>query len=418
MVQLKLYRFAGRGEFREERRDSCPVCGGDFKKCRLETCPYLKDVRELLRKVQGSRIVFGSSPPSAFIGSWGYPRVLAGPLVPPIQADTSLMEDYGSWLDLPLQKLVSMRVSMVRGKKPVKIEDARNPSRLLTTIQELGMAYTPTDVELELDKEPVIRPGFKLRYAPTGPSGTVVKAILAENPTVPRVVDRIVSDIDLRASQAIYKLYRSGIGEQHIVRLFSLGLLGLKRWRRLVPTEWSITAVDDQIGRWLRSRLKEYDWINMYEIYQYEAHYNRVTVLLIPGPWMFEVFEVWYRGGSMKIYHDSELPGDPDRYPENVGGAYHALRLPILEKLSEIRRQASALAIAEIYEGWIPLGVWRFREICRRAMKFRRFKSNSLEETLVELGKAIDLPLRVLDESRVLRYHKEQKRLTEFLKLF
>ena len=94
------------------------------------------------------------------------------------------------------------------------------------------------------------------------------------------------------------------------------------------------------------------------------------------------------------------------------------MRLHILEKLSEIRRQASALAIAEMYEGWIPLGVWRFREICRRAMKFRRFKSNSLEETLVELGKAIDLPLRVLDESRVLRYHKEQKRLTEFLKLF
>ena len=140
MVQLKLYRFAGRGELREERRVPCPVCGGDFKKCRLEICPYVKDVRELLRKVQGSKTIFGSSPPSALIGSWGYPRVLAGPLVPPIQADTSLMEDYGSWLDLPFQKLVSMRLSMVRSKRPVRVEDARNPSRLLATVQELGLS--------------------------------------------------------------------------------------------------------------------------------------------------------------------------------------------------------------------------------------------------------------------------------------
>ena len=64
-----------------QEKTECPVCKGDYKKCRLEICPYLKGVRELLRKIKASRTVFGSSPPSALIGSWGYPKVLAGPLL-------------------------------------------------------------------------------------------------------------------------------------------------------------------------------------------------------------------------------------------------------------------------------------------------------------------------------------------------
>jgi hypothetical protein len=37
--------------------------------------------------------IFGSSPPAVFIGSWNYPKVLAGPLVPPVlREDTSIMD--------------------------------------------------------------------------------------------------------------------------------------------------------------------------------------------------------------------------------------------------------------------------------------------------------------------------------------
>jgi hypothetical protein len=37
--------------------------------------------------------IFGSSPPAVFIGSWNYPKVLAGPLVPPVlRENTSIME--------------------------------------------------------------------------------------------------------------------------------------------------------------------------------------------------------------------------------------------------------------------------------------------------------------------------------------
>jgi len=414
-VTLRRYGVAAEAEAAHEKH-ICPVCRGDYKKCKLEICPYLKDVRELLGKIKASRIVFGSSPPSALIGSWGYPRILAGPLVPPLQVDTSLFDQPQKWLELPLHEILAMRVSLIRGKRPVKVIDARRPDRLLEALQELAMARRPIDVELELEKEPSISPNFLVRASPTGPSAPMKKAAIAENPSVPKPVDRVVSDVDLKASEAIMKLYSAGISEQHIVRLLSIGLLGYKRWRKLVPTEWSITAVDDQIGRKLRAEVRRNPWINEFMLHSYFAHFNRVTALLLPGPWMFEVFEVWHKAGGLKIYYDAELPGEVDKWPENVGGAYHALRLPVLERLSREKRQASVIVIAEIYEGWIPLGVWRFREICRAAMKAPPLKFEEISEALGELFRKVEVPGDlVLEQSRVLRFHLEQRRLTDFI---
>lgn len=416
MVKLRIYGVGGRGELKEERRVPCPVCGGDFKRCRLDVCPYLKDVRSLLRRVERSKTVFGSSPPSALIGSWGYPRLLVGPLVPPVQADTSLMERYNLWVNLPLETLLKMRLSLVRGKTPLRVEAARNPSRLLQTLQELAMAYAPTDVEMRLSKEPRFVPGFRVRAAPTGPSAPLERAIVAENPAVPRAVEKAVSDVDLKASEAVTILYDSGIDEAHIVRLLSLGLLGLKPWRKLVPTEWSITAVDDLLGKNLRNSVKEYPWLSDYLLYSHEAHYNHVTVLLLPGPWMFEVIEIWHKQGYYTLYQDSELPGDVERYPENVGGAYHALRLPVLEKLRRLRRQASALVFAEVREGWIPLGVWRFREICRQALAKSPRRFSTLAEAMEALKETLWTPTHIWrDRSRLLKYHREQRLLTSYL---
>lgn len=415
MLTLGGYGLAAAAESGHEKAE-CPVCGGDYKRCRLETCPYLKNVRELLGKIRMSRTVFGSSPPSMLIGSWGYPKVLAGPLVPPLQADTSLLEQYEKWLEIPIEELLAMRVSLVRGKRPTKVIDARDPDRILMTMHELAMAKSPIDVELELEKEPLLRPSFLVRASPTGPSAPMRRAIIAENPSIPRTVEKVVYDVDLRATDAIQLLYSSGIREQYIVRLLSVGLLGSKRWRKLVPTEWSITAVDDQLGKNLRSDVKRNPWVNEIRLYSYLAHFNRVTVLMLPGPWMFEVFEAWYKQKTTRIYYDGELPGDIDRYPENVGGAYHALRLPVLEKLRDEGRQASTIVIAEVFEGWIPLGVWRFREICRAALRHPPLKFENLSEAFKALEKVVGFPpTSLLTRSRVLRFHIQQLKLTDFI---
>ncbi|MCK4313184.1 hypothetical protein KAW04_00295, partial [Candidatus Bathyarchaeota archaeon] len=65
---------------------------------------------------------------------------------------------------------------------------------------------------------------------------------------------------------------------------------------------------------------------------------------------------------------------------------------------------------------WIPLGVWRFREICREALRRQPLRFNTLEEALGEIGKNLKLPLRRwLERSEILPWLKSQTRLTNFL---
>ncbi|MBM4401588.1 MAG: hypothetical protein FJ045_06525, partial [Crenarchaeota archaeon] len=93
-----------------------------------------------------------------------------------------------------------------------------------------------------------------------------------------------------------------------------------------------------------------------------------------------------------------------------------AARLPVLEYLRRIRRQAGAIVFMEVYPDWIPLGVWRFREICREALRKEPVDFNVLEESLDELGRRLTLPLdRWIDKSIILRRYQDQKRLTHFL---
>ena len=39
-----------------------------------------------------SNYLSGTSPPSVFVGSYNYPKVGVGPMVPPIHGDTSLLD--------------------------------------------------------------------------------------------------------------------------------------------------------------------------------------------------------------------------------------------------------------------------------------------------------------------------------------
>src|SRR2546425_6763446 len=233
----------------EVRREiACQVCRGDIKRCRLAICPYLERVRTWFteRRDLQTKNLFGASPPSAFVGSWGYSKVLVGPLVPPVRdEDTSILDASESWLSYDLPEILRFRLSLVRGKAPRRVAEARMPDRILSTVQEAAMASKPIDTEMWFSKKPTLVSPFSARAPPSGPSADLTKVDLASSPSVPRRVDDLVSDTDLRAGEAVTDLFDHGISQSQITRVFSVGLLGMKDRRRLVPTEWSITAGDD-----------------------------------------------------------------------------------------------------------------------------------------------------------------------------
>jgi len=403
----------------EVRREiACRVCQGDIKRCRLAICPYLERVRAwfLERRDLQTTNLFGASPPSAFVGSWGYPKVLVGPLVPPVRdEDTSILDASESWLSYDLAEILRFRLSLVRGKAPRRVAEARTPDSILSTVQEAAMASKPIDTEMWFTKKPVLLSPFSARAPPSGPSADLTKVDLTSNPSVPRRVDDLVADTDLRAGDAVADLYDHGISQSQITRVFSVGLLGTKDRRKLVPTEWSITAVDDILAKSLVGDVRDFPWISEYEVASASGLANNVAVLLFPQSFMFEGLEAWNLASSPTPAHDHEFAGGRTAYPDQIAGAYHATRLPVVEHLHARRRQAGAIVFMEVSDDWVPLGVWRYRELARAALASGPTRFATLEEAETDLGYRLRLPLANWWRASVLRgYLRSQRRITEY----
>ncbi|TLZ80760.1 MAG: hypothetical protein E6K11_04785, partial [Methanobacteriota archaeon] len=209
-----------------------------------------------------------------------------------------------SWLGYELAEILRFRLSLVRGKAPRRVAEARAPDSILSTVQEAAMAAKPIDTEMWFTKRPSLVSPFSARAPPSGPSADLTKIELASNPSVPRRVDDLVSDTDVRAGEAVSDLYEHGITQSQITRVFSVGLLGMKDRRKLVPTEWSITAVDDILAKGLVQEVRTFPWISDFEVTSASGLANNVAILLFPQAFMFEGLEAWNLAASPTPAHD------------------------------------------------------------------------------------------------------------------
>ena len=75
-------------------------------------------------------------------------------------------------------------------------------------------------------------------------------------PKVSKKVDYLTSDYDVKVVDAIKELYQSKTKVDHLQKLLSIGLLGKKIRRRMVPTRWSITATDDTVSKQQLEKIK------------------------------------------------------------------------------------------------------------------------------------------------------------------
>ncbi len=99
----------------------------------------------------------------------------------------------------------------------------------------------------------------------------------------------------------------------------------------------------------------------------------------------------------------------------NTAGAYYAARAPVLEYLDRAGRQAGAIAFLEVKNDWIPLGVWRFRELAKEAMRSVPTTYDSLQKAIAALPGHLYSPVQPwLNASSIYRYLREQRRLTDY----
>jgi len=398
----------------------CSRCMGHRSLCSVKPCPLLMRAKALVNidsAVTGHNLE-GSSPPAVFVGNQGYPKVLAGPLIPPFRGeDTSLMERPDLWLNKTLDQILSIRFSLIRTKKRIAVDEAVEPSRSLSETQTMTLSEVPLDSEATLIKRPSFTSVFTGKTLPIGPSAPFDEFRLDDNPKVPKAVDKATSDIDMRATHGVMEMFENGIRQEHMTRLLSIGLLGVKKRRRLVPTQWSITAVDDIIGRQLHKEVLRLPWITDYHVYADSALGNTVILLFLPSVWQFEALECWLGSINPPVISDSEWYKGRKDYAKSVAGAYYATKLPALEFLvNDIRRQAGALVFMEIDPTqWVPLGVWRFREIAKRAMTNPGSKFSNLNEAIFEVGRYLRNPvINYVNASNLYRQYTTQTLLTDF----
>jgi DNA repair protein NreA len=406
------------------RQDSlCVLCKGSRFLCGKTRCPIMVKANQFLRSVplMSTEDIEGMSPPSVFIGRIGYPNVYAGPLVPPVDEDTSLFDMPEKWFGKSMDEIVGFRSLLVRGKQRVHVQKFEEAGKILEQTRELALADASVDIELNLTKKPRGYIYLDDDIQPFGPSAPV-KDLHIGNVRFNSRIEKAYYDTDLKAKPAILELYDKGVMVSKIQKAFSVGAFGQEKNRRLVPTRWSITAVDDILSKNLMQTVKINPEINEYHVYESVYLDNVFEVLMIPGSWSYESMEAWYpgtvwnpNGKSTFIYSDYEDFDGRTTYAA-IGGCYYSARLAVCEKLAKDRRQATVIVLREARPGYImPIGVWQVRENVRNAMRQAPFKFNNLNEALKFISNRFEIPLqRWIRQSELLKRALFQKRISDF----
>jgi len=395
----------------------CLKCKGR-NHCSRPVCPLQVKIASQKKLNAEMKQDFSGKSPNIFVGKFGYPNVNVGMLG---------IEQYNNndnpllWSkdNYDISQVIGLRSALVNSNFKSNVKSFND--NLISMSQEVSMAAKPVDVEINLNKKPNFNLSFNQDTMPHGPSVKLKKAAITENPKIPTKVDKVVSDIDFKAAGALNLLFKKNFDEHYLTKLLSVGNLGVKTQRKLVPTRWAITAVDDTVGKDLIKQVKD----NKHSDYlaYFGGHLgNYYLILMFPDAWSYELFETYIGKSSSNgmFGTDYENYNGRKQYAYNTAGGYYAARIAVLEKLNSIKRQSSVLCLRFITdEYWAPLGVWVCRESVRKSVNNKPVEFSSKElmlkyaVNLIKRKFGYDLNL-ILKESQMLKNIKMQKKLIEF----
>ena len=382
---------------------------------KIDYSKYIDRIKFWQKVIENTKEFTGTSPPSIFIGRWRYPKVFVGILAPPEHREDAEIFDFPEkWYKQKarLKDIVNYRGQLIYSR--FRVSTVKIPStKLVETTKELAMAKRAIDVEIHLKKTPKFKFQFSHWVQPIGNPAPVDKAVITENPRVERKVEYLVGDYDLKAQDAVAELYKHGLPVSRIQKIFSVGLLGLPIQRKLVPTRWSITAVDDIIGKKLMEDVKKCKELGEILLFNNEYLGNHYEILLLPGNYQYELIESWSINSA---YSDYEPYWGRKTYASATGGCFYAVRLAVLEYLKRIKRQATVLVIREVKPDYsVPVGIWQARETVRGAFDKRPQKFVSLENAIKVICTRLRMRDRWIKKSKLLKTLKEQKKINIYL---
>ncbi|WP_042704131.1 Nre family DNA repair protein [Methanobrevibacter arboriphilus] len=369
---------------------------------------YLKKLTEKIqmKSVKVGKDLDGSTPPSVFIGRWSYPKVYAGPMMVSETGDTSIMDSPESWIgeNKTQEDIINYRLNLVRGKQLIKIDDIENP--FVEKLQDISLSSKSTDTEAKFGKRPV-GSSFNEDSTPHGPSAVIEKFDI-DSVRWDKQLEKTYYDTDLKATEAVINLHDKDVPFSAMQKAFSVGAIGTKNRRKLVPTRWSITACDSSIANTLLKEVRHYPIIDTTRVYEFSSLKNYYAIILTPMEWQYEWMEAFIKilGKEEMIFSDYETNTDKKEY-SSVGGCYYTCKMAVLDSLAKQKKQAGAIVLREAYSGYVPLGVFNVRENVKYAMEQPYKEFESLKQSLEYIGTKLKIPVN--------KYVKTSELLKELL---
>jgi len=353
---------------------------------------------------------------NVFVGRFGYPDINVGLLNINEPKKDETIDNPLLWSkdDYDINKIIQLRSNLINSNFKTQVKGFND--RFMDLVQEVSLTNKPVDTEIILEKKPQFKLTFNQDTTPFGPSIKLEKARITENVHIPTKVDKVVND-EMTATEGLNTLYDKGFDEYYLTKIFSVGNLGLETNKKLVPTRWSITAVDDTLGKDIIKEIKNYP-IAEYQLYFGGYLGNNYLIMFLPEVWSYELFEMQTR--SPESMHDWEGYNGRKNYAEETAGGYYAARFSILSRLKTIKRQATILSLRLVTDDyWAPLGVWVVREAVKKAMTSKPIDFNSREEminyVIAFARKQFNYDVTpMIRSSELLKQIKTQKKISEY----
>lgn len=385
---------------------SCKICGQqDCKKHSF-----------LIGKSITTSKISGSSPPEIFVGKYGYPEVYAGILAPQEYGDTLAFSSPEHWhaQKMSIPRILSLRERMIYGRTKTSIKKQKYEKHILPVVQEVAMTHKSIATEMHFKKPIRKNDDFDPRVPLISNAAQITSARLQENTLVKPKVDYLVNDIDVKSSTALVELQNSQVDTSSIIKLLSAGLLGIKANRKLVPTRWAITAVDDTLSKDKLKEIRLNKEITNIEVFHAEYIGNHYEFLLLPEKWSFEVIEISTK--NFGVWQDYESFFPRKTYADDVTGAYYANRLAVTEYLQKLKKQACVIVFRQIsHEYSSPLGVGILRQVSREAFARPSTKFSTIKEALTSIQSRLNISVdNYASRSYLLQNFGRQKKISQF----
>jgi len=352
------------------------------------------------KEIKIKRHFSGSTPPEIFVGRADYPNVFSGIITPPEKGQTEILASPEQWFEkrLNIEEVLNFRKKLVYGRKKSNVHSNSSIQNLNKIVQQVALSSKPVAAEYFLKSDfPIVKTFIQSKHYPLIPTPIPLERVrLEENPKVDKKVDYLTSDYDVKSITALEELHKSNTKISYLSKILSAGLLGVKANRKMVPTRWAITAVDDTLSKSLLKRIKIYPEINDILLFNSEYNGNHYEILLLPEQFSFEVIESDAKIKSLQNPNNVSFSQDFEgffgrkEYASSVTGAYYANRLAVCEYLEKIKRQAKVFVMREVrQEYYAPLGVGILREVTRHAMTTKPQICESIDEAFQFINKRL-----------------------------